>query len=111
MTVFVPGSNAYSGGATISNNSWGVGGTASWGAYGSRARAYDALVRDAQPGTGGNQQMVEVFSAGNDGGTGQGTIASEASAKNVITVGASEGVRASGTDGCAVTADGRLAAL
>ncbi len=96
-------SNAYSGGATITNNSWGLNGTAYWGTYSDRARAYDALVRDAQPGTPGDQEMVEVFSAGNDGGVGEGTITAEGSAKNVITVGASEGVRSSGTDGCGIT--------
>lgn len=96
-------SAAFGGGATITNNSWGTNGTLFWGAYSDRARAYDALVRDAQSGTGGDQQMTEVFSAGNDGPTGEGTISAEASAKNVITVGATEGVRASGTDGCGVT--------
>ena len=49
--------------------------------------------------------MVEVFAAGNEGGnTGTGlgyrSIDSPGSAKNVITVGASEGVRTTGTDGC-----------
>ena len=58
--------------------------------------------------------MVEVFSAGNDGDgngnpadpkgdEGYGSITSPGTAKNVITVGASESVRASGTDGCGVT--------
>ena len=58
-------------------------------------------MRDAQSGTPGNQQMVEVFAAGNDGdgiagsdNEGYGSIHAEGSAKNVITVGASEGVRA-----------------
>ena len=58
--------------------------------------------------------MVEVFAAGNDGegnpaagnppdpNEGYGTIMAEATAKNVITVGAAEGVRASGGDGCGV---------
>ena len=67
-------------------------------------------MRDAQSGTIGNQQMVEVFAAGNEGDAipgpeneGYGSISEEGSAKNVITVGASEGVRASGTDGCGTT--------
>jgi subtilisin-like proprotein convertase family protein len=93
-------SNAYAGGARISNNSWGTGTGLGWGSYTTRARDYDQLVRDAQPGTPGNQQMVEVFSAGNDGGHGYGSINAEGTAKNVITVGASEGVRPSGVDGC-----------
>ena len=103
-------SAAYAAGARISNNSWGTGNTANWGDYGARSAAYDALVRDARP-EAGNQQMVEVFAAGNHGddntpgsfNEGYGTISMEGSAKNVITVGASEGVRASGTDGCGVT--------
>ena len=102
-------SAAYAAGARISNNSWGTGGVGNWGNYDSRSAAYDALVRDARPEPG-NQQMVEVFAAGNDGddidgdlNEGYGTISEEGSAKNVITVGASEGVRASGTDGCGVT--------
>jgi subtilisin-like proprotein convertase family protein len=102
--------NAYAEDARISNNSWGTGNTANWGDYGARSAAYDALVRDASP-AGGNQQMVEVFAAGNDGdditpgsfNEGYATISMEGSAKNVITVGASEGVLASGTDGCGVT--------
>jgi len=101
---------AYAGGARISNNSWGTGSLSSWGDYSARSAAYDQAVRDARPGGGadaGNQQLVEVFAAGNDGegnpnfpDEGYGTISAEGSAKNVITVGAAEGVRASGTDGC-----------
>ena len=67
--------------------------------------------------TPGNQEMVEVFSAGNDGDgkgnpldpkgdEGYGSITSPGTAKNVITVGASESVRGSGTDGCGVTNGG-----
>lgn len=55
--------------------------------------------------------MVEVFAAGNDGegiggspNEGYGSVGSPATAKNVITVGASESVRPiGGTDGCGVT--------
>lgn len=107
---------AYAGGARVSNNSWGtneIDDERVWGDYTSRSAAYDQLVRDARPGGGadaGNQQMVEIFAAGNDGddwpgdfNEGYGTISTEGSAKNVITVGASEGVRQSGTDGCGVT--------
>ena len=58
----------------------------------------------------GNQELVEVFAAGNTGNRatgvgndGYGTINSPGTAKNVITVGASENVRAfGGTDGCQV---------
>ncbi len=65
----------------------------------------------------GNQEMVEVFSAGNDGDgkgnpldpkgdEGYGSITAPGTAKNVITVGASESVRGSGTDGCGVSNGG-----
>jgi subtilisin-like proprotein convertase family protein len=96
--------NAYAGGARISNNSWGTGSLSAWGDYSARSREYDQLVRDARPSQAGNQAMVEVFAAGNDGegnqsepgepgNEGYGTISAEGSAKNVITVGAAEGVR------------------
>ncbi|HKP21119.1 MAG TPA: S8 family serine peptidase, partial [Thermoleophilaceae bacterium] len=107
-------SEAYAAGARISNNSWGI---SNFGGYHVASQAYDALVRDASPGTPGNQEMVEVFSAGNDGDgkgnpadpkgdEGYGSITSPGTAKNVITVGAAESVRNSGTDGCGVTNSG-----
>jgi subtilisin-like proprotein convertase family protein len=93
-------SAAYAGGARISNNSWGF---PDRGDYSVDSQEFDALVRDAQPGVGQNQEMVEIFAAGNDGGTGYGTVDSPGTAKNVITVGASESVRAiGGPDGCGV---------
>src|SRR6185312_3467606 len=104
-------SDAYAAGARISNNSWGI---SNYGGYHAASQAYDALVRDASNGTPGNQEMVEVFSAGNDGDgvgnpadpkgdEGYGSITSPGTAKNVITVGAAESVRGSGTDGCGVS--------
>ena len=92
-------SSSYTKSARIANHSWGanVG-----GAYNTLAQEFDALVRDAQPSTPGNQEMVEVVSAGNAGPTAN-TTGSPGTAKNVITVGASESPRASGTDGCDVT--------
>src|SRR2546423_189575 len=45
---------AYGAGARISNNSWGNGGNV----YDATAQEYDALARDAQPQTLGNQEMV-----------------------------------------------------
>jgi subtilisin-like proprotein convertase family protein len=111
---------AYAGEARISNNSWGTGSDSAWGNYSPRSAAYDQAVRDARPGGGadaGNQQIVEVFAAGNDGegnpsfpDEGYGTISAEGSAKNVITVGAAESVRASGTDGCGVPNGGASSA-
>ncbi|HEY6547143.1 MAG TPA: S8 family serine peptidase, partial [Vicinamibacteria bacterium] len=98
-------SRAYRDGARISSNSWG---SEVSGLYTVDSQAYDALVRDAQP-TGsavpaaGNQAMVIVFAAGNAGPGGGSTI-SPGTAKNVITVGASEGVRAiGGSDNCGAT--------
>ena len=98
--------NAYQNGARISSNSWGAPVN---GAYTIDAQAFDALVRDAQPGNtpfpaAGNQEQVIVFSAGN--GAVSGTIGSPGSAKNIITVGAAEGVNAfGGADGCNIGDD------
>jgi subtilisin-like proprotein convertase family protein len=89
--------NAFAAGAGLTSNSWGanVG-----GAYDASARNYDILTRDASAATGGNQEMLHVFSAGNAGG-GANTIGSPGTAKNVLTIGATENVRDQGTlDGC-----------
>src|SRR6202034_2088769 len=89
-------SSAYHSGARISNNSWGS--TGNFGIYDLQAQNYDALVRDAEP-TGstypvaGNQEMVIVFAAGNSGDSGAETVASPATAKNVISVGAADNVQ------------------
>lgn len=91
---------AYGQSARISSNSWGYTGTAAK-RYNAQAQEYDRIVRDSQSGSAGNQQMIVVFAAGNDG-SGSNTVSSPATAKNVITVGASENVRQTGTDGCAV---------
>ncbi len=75
----------------ISNNSWDYQDSA----YDMAAASYDAAVRDAQPGAPGEQAMLFVFAAGNNGdGSGAGndgladSINSPGTAKNVITVGA-----------------------
>jgi hypothetical protein len=86
-------SRAYANGARISSNSWG----SRISAYTPDSQSYDALVRDAQPGNStvpraGNQEMVIVFAAGNLGSA-PGTVTSPSTAKNVITVGASENVQ------------------
>ena len=100
-------SSAYASGARISSNSWGSGGVAAFGAYDADAQLYDSLVRDAQTGTSGNQQMVEIFAAGNDGDAGYASVTPPGTAKNVISVGASENVRPiGGSDGCAVPDSG-----
>lgn len=100
------------GGAAISSNSWGAGvavGT-SGDEYEASARAYDIGTRDADLAEAGNQPMIFVFAAGNDGPSAD-SVGTPGSAKNVITVGASENKRPSDesgswTDGCAVAASG-----
>jgi Subtilase family/Viral BACON domain len=100
-------STAYGQGARISSNSWGfqtqTGGPVA--DYDASSQSYDSLVRDAQSGTAGSQQLSIIFAAGNDG-SGANTVSSPATAKNVICVGASENVRQTGTDGCAVANSG-----
>lgn len=83
--------------ALISNNSWVNDGSSE---YDLSAASYDAAVRDAIPERSGPQSVLFVFAAGNDGSGdddgGGGTpdsIASPATAKNVITVGALEQYR------------------
>lgn len=101
-------SRAYHDGARISCNSWGGTGN---GVYDSDSQCYDALVRDAQPAgsafaAAGNQPMTLVFAAGNDGPV-TTTVCSPGTGKNVITVGAGEGVQSfGGTDGSGVSDTG-----
>lgn len=92
-------SNSYALGARISTNSWGC--TTCGGSYLIDDQMYDALVRDAQPGSGANEAMHILFAAGNQGPSGNST-GSPANAKNVITVGASENYRPVDSDGCGV---------
>ncbi len=87
-------------GARVVNNSWGE--NDAFGAYTATSQEFDAIVRDAAPNTPGNQEMVEVVAAGNSG-PGGNTLYAPATAKNVIAVGASEGQRLFGTDGCDTT--------
>jgi subtilisin-like proprotein convertase family protein len=89
--------SSYNAGAYITTNSWGapVGGV-----YNATSRAYDVLSRDASSIIPGNQQMLHIFSAGNSGSAAT-TIGSPGTAKNVLTVGATENVRDQGiADGC-----------
>ena len=81
----------------VSSNSWG---TNVSGVYNANAQTYDGLVRDSRSALAGNQEMVVVFAAGNSGPN-PTTIGSPATAKNVITAGAAEGVQPfGGADGC-----------
>jgi hypothetical protein len=89
-------SQAYADGARISNNSWGDG-SAEDGLYNLDSQEYDALVRDAQPESSanaapGNQEMVIVFAAGNDGPTTE-SVSPPATGKNIISVGAAQNVQ------------------
>ncbi len=93
---------AYAKGARISNNSWGSAGNA----YTTTAQEYDALTRDAQPNVPGNQEMLFVFAAGNQGTLGK--IDSPGTAKNVITVAASENYRPAGMDSCNLDGGGGI---
>lgn len=88
---------SYQHGALISTNSWGA---AIGGGYDAAAQAYDSLTRDATSGVAGNQEMLHIFAAGN-AGPGATTIGSPGTAKNIVTVGATENVRDQGVlDGC-----------
>ncbi len=93
-------------GALISSNSWGNSSTS----YGPGAQAYDAGTRDANSSQAGNQEMIFLFAAGNDG-PGSNTVGNPGNGKNMITVGASENQRPSDesgnwNDGCAVGPSG-----
>jgi subtilisin-like proprotein convertase family protein len=90
--------NAYNAGARISSNSWGY---TSGNNYNSDTQAHDAAVRDAVSGTAGNQELAIVFAAGNSGSA-SGTVHPPGTGKNVLTVGASENFRQTGTDGCGI---------
>ena len=76
-------------GAYVGSNSWG---DDTQGRYDLTAAEFDALVRDADAVTPGDQQYVLEFSAGNSGPGGQ-TIGTPAVAKNVIATGATENSR------------------
>ena len=76
-------------GAEIGSNSWGED---VQGRYDIFAMEFDALVRDGDPITAGDQPYILEFSAGN-AGPGERTIGTPAVAKNVIATGASQNNR------------------
>ncbi|MSU32849.1 MAG: hypothetical protein EXS25_09385 [Pedosphaera sp.] len=76
-------------GAYVGSNSWG---DDTQGRYDLSAAEFDALVRDADSLTPGEQPYVLEFSAGNSG-PGEQTIGSPAVAKNVIATGACQNDR------------------
>ncbi|MCX6905099.1 MAG: S8 family serine peptidase [Verrucomicrobia bacterium] len=82
--------DAVNAGAEIGSNSWG---DDTQGRYDLSAMEFDALVRDADELTPGDQAYMLEFSAGN-AGPGYQTIGSPAVAKNVIATGATESDRA-----------------
>jgi hypothetical protein len=82
--------DAVQAGADIGSNSWG---DDTQGRYDVSAAEFDALVRDADTITPGDQPYILEFSAGN-AGPGPQTIGSPAVAKNVIATGASQSSRA-----------------
>jgi hypothetical protein len=101
---------AYRNGARVANNSWGLC-NLEFGfcnLYGDDARVYDSLVRDADPFSPGNQSISIIFTSGNRGHIDPLSIGIPGTAKNVITVGASEGFRMTDDsgqpieDGCGV---------
>jgi hypothetical protein len=101
-TFSVLTSQAYADGARISNNSWGY--TQEQGVYDMFAQDYDALVRDAQPDTNGNQEMTIVFAAGDTNA--DLIVDSPATAKNVIAVGGAQNVQLfGGPDNCGIGDD------
>lgn len=81
--------DAKSAGADIGSNSWG---DDTQGRYDVSAMEFDALVRDADLETPGDQPYILEFSAGN-AGPGTQTIGSPAVAKNVIATGATQNDR------------------
>ncbi len=81
--------DAENSGCLISSNSWGAG-----PGYDAQAAAYDGYVHDADIYETGSQALTYVFSAGNSGPS-SGTVGSPGTAKNVITVGATENYRPS----------------
>jgi hypothetical protein len=92
--------------AQIGNHSFtdGLGGGAS---YNSQAQAWDAVVRDALPGTAGSQPYTAVFSSGNSGPAAS-SLTSPKAAKNIVTVGGTENFRPGecpGIPGCGGVAD------
>jgi hypothetical protein len=97
--------DAYHDGARISSNSWG----SYDNSYSIDSQEYDSRVRDALPSQAGNQEMVIVFAVGNNGGTFR--VSSPGTAKNVISVGASESTRQGGKDGCGVSDERSLNAM
>jgi cysteine-rich repeat protein len=107
---------AYLKGARVSSNSWGSSCSPRGccppgvlGDYTADSQEFDALTRDARPssasdgGDSGNQEILIVFSAGNQGGCQHEDLGNNGStAKNTLVVGAGENFNQAGTDGCGI---------
>jgi PGF-pre-PGF domain-containing protein len=79
---------AYNDGAKIHSNSWGSGDDTEFGNYTAQSRYVDDFMWN-------NPDMLIVFAAGNKGENGNGTVIPPGTAKNALTVGASENDRPS----------------
>jgi hypothetical protein len=83
-------------GANLTSDSWGA---STAGVYNTSDQAYDSLTRNASSSNpAALHEMLDIFAAGNDGNSTQTaapatTVSSPGSAKNVLTVGATENVR------------------
>jgi len=87
-------------GGNLTSDSWGYKEQNMPSSYNHIAHLYDWRTRDASSFSPGNQEMLHVFAAGNSGPAAY-TILSPATAKNVLTVGATENVRDDGVfDAC-----------
>lgn len=84
-------SDALSEGAYISSNSWGW--SNQHGIYNSYTSACDQAVRDGDSDINSDQPFIIIYSAGNEGKHGMNTVCPPSTAKNVISVGASENYR------------------
>ncbi|MQB01609.1 MAG: S8 family serine peptidase [Actinobacteria bacterium] len=102
--------DAWARGAIVSQNSWGPAGDPQ--GYDADTREFDAMVRDLEPDTPGDQGIGLVFSIMNGSG-GESTQGSPDEGKNLIGVGGTIGRGGSPDDLCTCTAhgpalDGRL---
>jgi PGF-pre-PGF domain-containing protein len=77
---------AYDDGARIHSNSWGSDEVSEYGVYSSESRTVDEFMWD-------NPDMLIVFSAGNEGNNGNGTVTPPGTAKNCLAVGATNNNR------------------
>ncbi len=79
-------------GAHVQNNSWGIKKDGVPAGYNASARQFDILVRDPNPIAAELQQLIIVFSAGNEGPN-SSTLSSPHEFKNPIVVGSSNTYR------------------